>query len=139
MASASRSRSASSSQTWSKPERASASTVRSTPPATSCGRYPTVTPLSRGTRPSPGSSTPPRMRQRVVLPAPLGPTRPIRSPRPTRHEQSWRSAWPPYPLETDSRAITACGSLAHGLDALGHDLVDHTLLARLPVGVLLHA
>ena len=59
------------------------------------------------TRPASGSSTPARMRQSVVLPAPFGPTRPIRSPRPIRHEQSVRRVWPPYPFETVSSAITA--------------------------------
>src|SRR5262245_53716023 len=82
------------------------------------------------------------MRQSVVFPAPLGPTRPMRSPRTTRHEQSRRSAWPPYPLAIDSSEIT-CGARsslasAHDLDALGRDLVDHAHLARLAVLVLVH-
>src|SRR5215468_2593306 len=68
------------------------------------------------------------MRQRVVLPVPLGPQRPMRSPRPIRHDTSRSSPCPPYPLETVSSAITRSPLLAHGLDAVERHDAGHAHL-----------
>src|SRR5262249_24474889 len=122
-----------------KPKRPRGRPVPASLAPTSWGRYPTVTPLSRCTPPAPGSSTPARMRQRVVLPVPLGPQRPMRSPRPMRHDTSRRSTCPPYPLETASRAITRSPLLAHGLDAIGRDDVGHAHLVRLAVRIAIQS
>src|SRR6478752_3509665 len=55
------------------------------------------------TRPVSGSSMPVITSSRVVLPSPLRPTMPIRSPTPTPSETSVSSGRTPYDLETRSR------------------------------------
>src|SRR5262249_23437351 len=77
------------------------------------------------------------MRHRVVLPAPLVPTSPIR-PRPgMRHDRSRKRPCPPKDLAIDSTAITR--ELAHALHGFGCDLHHHPHLARLTVRVLVLA
>src|SRR4051812_45563224 len=74
------------------------------------------------------------MPQSVVLPAPLGPTRPMRSRSAMRQVTSRKTSWPPNPLETSSSWITAARS-PHALDLLGRDRDGHADLARLAAGV----
>jgi len=58
---------------------ASCRIVSSAMGAVSCGRKPTVRPFSKATVPSSGVFVFRMREKRVDLPAPLGPTRPIRS------------------------------------------------------------
>src|SRR5262245_24049845 len=64
-----------------------------------------VTPRSTATWPSSGCSSPVISRNRVLLPAPLGPTRPIFSPFWSAAEASMKRIWWPTCLETLSRRI----------------------------------
>src|SRR5258705_7402061 len=73
------------------------------------------------------------MRQRVVLPAPLGPTSPVLSRSAMRHDRSRKRTCPPNDLAIDSTAIS--GS-SHALDGLGLDLGDHAHLAGPAVRIL---
>src|SRR5262245_5124509 len=77
------------------------------------------------------------MRQSVVLPAPVGPTSPVRSRFALRHDRSRKRTCPPNDLAIDSTAITR--ELAHTLHGLGCDLHHHPHLARLTVWVLVLA
>src|SRR5882762_3767392 len=115
----------SSAQTSAKPASASASTEPS--PLAARGRL---------TRPTSGSSRPARMRQSVVLPAPLGPTRPILSRSALRHDRSRKRTCPPNDLAIDSTAISAS---SQALDGLGLDLGDHAHLAGPAVRILVLA
>src|SRR5262245_52803464 len=78
-------------------------------------------PRSAATWPSSGCSSPDIMRNSVVLPAPLGPTRPVFSPFCSAAEASMKRIWWPTCLETLSRRIIAAweekgvgGLLFHG-------------------------
>src|SRR4029453_19228611 len=77
------------------------------------------------------------MRQSVVLPAPLGPTRPMRSRSAMRQVTSRNSAWPPKPFEMSSGWITGPAS-PHALDFLGlhfhHD--PHLTLSAMRIASL---
>src|SRR4051812_2195804 len=64
-----------------------------------------VTPRSTATWPSSGASSPVIMRNSVVLPEPLGPTRPTFSPRCSAAEASMNRRWWPFCLEMLSRRI----------------------------------
>src|ERR1700752_4658485 len=64
-------------------------------------------PRSAATWPSSGCSSPDIMRNSVLLPAPLGPTRPIFSPFCNAAEASMKRIWWPTCLETLSRRIIA--------------------------------
>src|ERR1700722_11560868 len=70
-----------------------------------------VTPRSTATWPSSGASSPVIIRNSVVLPAPLGPTRPTFSPRSSDAEASMNRIWWPICLEMLSRRIMLDGSL----------------------------
>src|SRR4029453_14500038 len=74
------------------------------------------------------------MRHRVVLPAPLGPTRPMRSRSAMRQVTSRKSAWPPKPFEMSSRWITGPAS-PHALDLLGRYLHGHPHFSGLTMGI----
>src|SRR5436853_6571930 len=78
------------------------------------------------------------MRQSVVLPAPLGPTRPMRSRSAIRQVTSRKTSCPPNPLETSSSWITAARS-PHALDLLGRDRDGHADFPRLAAGVFVLA
>ena len=54
---------------------------------------------ARSTRPASGASTPARIRNRVVLPAPLGPTMPTRSRPSTASDTPSSTTWPPNERE----------------------------------------
>src|SRR5689334_6464228 len=69
-------------------------------------------PRSAETCPSSASSSPAIMRNSVVLPAPLGPTRPIFSPRWSAAEASMNRIWWPTCLETLSRRIICLTGIA---------------------------
>src|SRR3954451_11155194 len=64
-----------------------------------------VIPRSTATWPSSGCSSPVIMRNSVVLPDPLGPTKPTFSPRCSAAEVSMKSRWWPFCLEMLSRRI----------------------------------
>src|SRR5882724_10409249 len=64
-----------------------------------------VTPRSTATWPSSGASAPVIIRNSVVLPDPLGPTRPIFSPFWSAAEASMKRIWWPFCLEILSRRI----------------------------------
>src|SRR5439155_580643 len=68
--------------------RASSSTVSSPAAAVSCGRNPIVAFFSIAIVPLSGETSPRRSENKVDLPAPLGPTNPIRSPRLTWSDRS---------------------------------------------------
>ena len=84
-----------SSSAW---EVASVSTLSSPTGALSCGRNPSVEPRSRITLPSSGEFSPSTSENSVDLPAPFGPTRPMRSPRLTCNEALRKSTRPPNDL-----------------------------------------
>src|SRR5205814_7348478 len=73
---------------------ASSSTVSSPAAAVSCGRNPIVGFFSIAIVPLSGGRSPSRSANKVDLPAPLGPTNPIRSPRLTWSDTSSKSARP---------------------------------------------
>ena len=64
-----------------------------------------VVPLGMETAPSSGDSSPTISRNTVVLPAPLGPTRPTFSPGLSWNEVSTNRTWRPYCLEMLARVI----------------------------------
>src|SRR4051812_14534410 len=66
-----------------------------------------VTPRSTTTWPSSGCSSPVIIRNRVVLPEPLGPTRPTFSPRWSAADASMKRSWWPFCLLMLSRRIIA--------------------------------
>src|SRR5688572_5643700 len=70
-------------------------------------KYPIAVPRSIAIWPASGSSSRVIKRKIVVLPAPLGPTRPIFSPRFTAAEASRNRICAPWRLETASMRITA--------------------------------
>src|SRR5213595_4276227 len=80
--------------------RASSSTVSSPAAAVSCGRNPMVAFFSIAIVPLSGETSPSRSANKVDLPAPLGPTNPIRSPRLTWSDTSSKSARPAKDLES---------------------------------------
>src|SRR5213080_235039 len=80
--------------------RASSSTVSSPAAAVSCGRNPIVAFLSIAIVPLSGETSPRRSANKVDLPAPLGPTNPIRSPRLSWSETSSKSARPAKDFES---------------------------------------
>src|SRR5512137_1821426 len=61
-----------------------------------------VVDFARRTWPASTSASPMRIRQRVVLPAPLGPTRPTRWPRVMCHVRSRNTVWAPNDLLASS-------------------------------------
>src|SRR3954462_4952108 len=69
-----------------------------------------VTPRSVETWPSSGGSWPVIIRNKVVLPDPLGPTRPIFSPFWSAAEASMKRIWWPFCLLTLSRRIICAGT-----------------------------
>ena len=73
-----------------------------------------VTPRSTATWPSSGCSWPVIIRNSVVLPAPLGPTRPTFSPFWSAAEASMKRIWWPFCLEMLSRRIMGSGALEEG-------------------------
>src|SRR5581483_7643335 len=80
--------------------RASCPPERVPPPARSCARYPTASDGGvRRTRPESGSSSPARRRSSVDLPAPFGPTSPIRARGGTTRLTSARTISAPYDFE----------------------------------------
>ena len=79
-------------------EVASSSTVSSPVGALSWGRYPIRVPRSHSALPSSDSLSPKRMENKVVLPAPFGPTRPSFSPRIRRREISRKRTFGPEAL-----------------------------------------
>jgi len=79
--------------------RASSSMVSSPAAAVSCGRNPIVAFLSIAIVPLSGETSPRRSANKVDLPAPLGPTNPIRSPRLTWSDTSSKSARPAKDFE----------------------------------------
>src|SRR5205807_4579118 len=80
--------------------RASSSTVSSPAAAVSCGRNPMVAFFSIAIVPLSGETSPRRSANKVDLPAPLGPTNPIRSPRLTWSDTSSKSARPANDFES---------------------------------------
>src|SRR5436190_6321347 len=68
-----------------------------------------VTPRSTATWPSSGCSSPVIIRNSVVLPAPLGPTRPTFSPLLSAAEASMKRSWWPFCLLMLSRRIMCTG------------------------------
>src|SRR5207244_6704055 len=80
--------------------RASSSTVSSPAAAVSCGRNPMVAFFSIAIVPLSGEASPSRSANNVDLPAPLGPTNPIRSPRLTWSETSSKSGRPAKDFES---------------------------------------
>src|SRR5438034_5023462 len=80
--------------------RAGSSTVSSPAAAVSCGRNPIVAFFSIAIVPLSGETSPRRSENKVDLPALLGPTNPIRSPRLAWSETSSNSAWPPKDFES---------------------------------------
>ena len=60
-----------------------------------CSRYPQVTPLPKAASPSSGWRSPYKMRKRVVLPVPLAPMMPMRSPRSTLALTSFKTSCSP--------------------------------------------
>src|SRR5581483_4229517 len=86
------------------------STVSSPAGALSCGKNPSVAVFSRTTRPASGDDSPRMSEKSVDLPAPFGPTNPMRSPRFTCNEASSKSVRPANDLETrDNVSITKGG------------------------------
>src|SRR4029077_3228344 len=79
---------------------ARSSTVSSPAAAVSCGRNPMVAFFSISIAPVSGETSPRRSANNVDLPAPLGPTNPIRSPRLTWSETSSKSARPAKDFES---------------------------------------
>src|SRR6266403_3969336 len=79
---------------------ASSRTVSSPAAAVSCGRNPIVAFFSIAIAPLSGETSPRRSANNVDLPAPLGPTNPIRSPRLTWSETSSKSARPAKDFES---------------------------------------
>src|SRR5262245_4198178 len=73
-------------------------TVSSPTAALSCGKYPNEVPRSREISPASEDSWPRMIENSVVLPAPLGPTNPMRSPRFTCRVASLNSVRPPNDL-----------------------------------------
>ncbi len=63
--------------------------------------------LGTETSPSSGDSSPTIIRNSVVLPAPLGPTRPTFSPGLSWKEASTKSTWRPYCLLMRANEIMA--------------------------------
>src|SRR5207244_1836260 len=80
--------------------RASSSTVSSPAAAVSCGRNPIVAFFSIAIVPLSGETSPRRSANNVDLPAPFGPTNPIRSPRLTWSETLSKSAQPAKDFES---------------------------------------
>src|SRR5437764_9863903 len=80
--------------------RASSSTVSSPAAAVSCGRNPMVAFFSIVIVPLSGETSPRRRANKVDLPAPFGPTNPIRSPRLTWSDTSSKSARPAKDFES---------------------------------------
>src|SRR5262245_42972336 len=74
------------------------------------------------------------MRHRVVLPAPLGPTSPMRSRSARRQVTSRKRAWPPKPFEMSSSWITGPAS-PHALDLLGRHLHGHPHFPGTTMGI----
>ena len=62
------------------------------------------------TRPTSGASAPEMSESSEVLPAPLTPTMPIRSPGPIRHVACWRSTFSPRARSTSSMSTTSLPS-----------------------------
>src|SRR6058998_880703 len=90
-------------------------------------------------RPLSGSSSPARSRQRVVLPAPFGPTRPMRSPSAIRHDSAPKSCCPAYAFWMSSTWIMREGRgvpSSQRLNLLGEDLHGHADLVGAAVRVL---
>src|SRR5437879_4541088 len=79
---------------------ASSSTVSSPAAAVSCGRNPMVAFFSIAIVPLSGETSPRRSANKVDLPAPLGPTNPIRSPRLIWSDTSSKSARPAKDFES---------------------------------------
>ena len=79
-------------------EAASSSTVSSPVGALSWGRYPILVPRSHSILPSSDSLSPRRIENKVVLPAPFGPTNPSFSPRIRRREISRKRIFGPKRL-----------------------------------------
>src|SRR5207244_11205423 len=93
-------------------------------------------------RPASGSSSPARRRQSVVLPAPFGPTRPMRSPSAIRHDSALKSCCPAYAFWMSSTWIMRGGRgvpSSQRLSLLGEDLHAHADLVEPAVGVLVLA
>src|SRR5205807_5104964 len=110
--------------------RASSSTVSSPAAAVSCGRNPIVAFFSIAIVPLSGEVSPRINENNVDLPAPLGPTNPIRSPRLTCSETSSKSARPAKDFEsweTVSISESAQCSLVRRLAQLrvSHTDLDH--------------
>ncbi|CPU65449.1 Uncharacterised protein [Mycobacteroides abscessus] len=77
---------------------------------TSCDSSATWTVLPRLTRPESGSRRPARSARSVVLPAPLTPTTPYRSPGPRRHVTSSSSTRSPWPSWRGTATVTSSRS-----------------------------
>src|SRR5205823_1060700 len=91
---------------------ASSSTVSSPAAAVSCGRNPMVAFFSIAIVPLSGETSPSRSANKVDLPAPLGPTNPIRSPRLTWSDTSSKSARPAKDFEScETVSITEARSV----------------------------
>src|SRR4051794_20705774 len=115
------------------PSITSATALRPAISPTSWLKKPMLTPRSTMTRPSSGGSWPVIMRNSVVLPAPLGPTRPIFSPFWSAAEASMkRSCWP-FCLLMLSRRIMGTRRLG-GVAGLWHAARPHgTAAAQFPI------
>src|SRR5438067_8770745 len=93
---------------------ASSSTVSSPAGACSCGRNPTVADFSREILPSSGDASPRIRANSVDFPAPLGPTRPTRSPRFTWSDASSKRTRPAKALVTwEIVSMRAAANLAN--------------------------
>jgi hypothetical protein len=81
--------------------------------ALSCGRNPNVIPRSIEMRPSSGESSPRMIENRVDFPAPFAPTSPMRSPRFTCREASWKSTRPEKDFEIAEMVSIFCEAGIH--------------------------
>jgi hypothetical protein len=105
----SRAISRSSASMWLVASDASSRTLRGVAGSISWRRRPTRTPRPHTTRPSSASSSPAAIRSRVVLPAPLRPIRPTRSPGATCRSTPRNSTRAPKLRETPSSRISMRG------------------------------
>src|SRR6266705_6893782 len=99
--------------------------------AVSCGRNPIVAFFSIAIVPLSGEASPRRSANKVDLPAPLGPTNPIRSPRLTWSETSSKSARPAKDFES-WETVSIAESAQCSLVRCPAQLVNHesTLLRK---------
>ena len=107
-------------------ERTVVSASRSSP-STICGRWASTSPRRRVTRPASGVSRPTRIRIKVDLPPPLGPSTPIRAPASTSRSAPRRIARPPKDFvrpraaSTDMSASVAARGVGGNRASRTHD------------------